>query len=697
LLIILSGFNIKPNICSDKIFLLVNYRMRVKIIAILLSVLFAGTQLRAQQACTVLGQNPSTAFPVCGTDTFSQSIVPYCGGVAVPGPCTRDGVTDTNPFWYKFTCFSSGTLGFVITPSDLNDDYDWQLFDVTGHNPGDVYNDISLFVACNWSGNSGITGASSAGNSLQNCAGYTYPTFSSRPTLIQGHNYLLLISHFTVFTPSQNGYKLSFGGGTASITDPKLPDLQSAKSSCDGAVITLKLNKKMKCATLAANGSDFTISPAMATVTGAAGIGCNLGFDMDSVTLILSNPLPVGNYTLTIKNGTDGNTLLDNCDRNIPVGNNLPFAILPLQPTPMDSLTTVSCAPGELQLVFKKNIRCNSIAADGSDFIVTGPGPVTVSSASGSCNNGLSPVIIVKLASPVVNGGVYQIQLQRGTDGNTIIDECGQETAAGATLPFITKDTVSAAFSYQVFLGCKGDTIDFTHDGRNGVNQWLWRFDLAGASAQQNPVFVFNTFGQKQVLLAVSNGFCSDTVTQTISLNNELKAAFETSDLLCPEDAATFKNNSTGDIINYNWDFGDGSTSILQTPVPKNYPKTGIEKIYPVQLVVKNNAGCFDTATATIKVLKTCYIAVPNAFTPNGDGFNDYLYPLNAYKAGNLEFNVYNRFGQLVFHTTDWTRKWDGKINGNLQSTGTYVWTLRYTNLDTGKKVFLKGTSILIR
>ena len=83
--------------------------------------------------------------------------------------------------------------------------------------------------------------------------------------------------------------------------------------------------------------------------------------------------------------------------------------------------------------------------------------------------------------------------------------------------------------------------------------------------------------------------------------------------------------------------------------------------------------------------------------TPNGDGFNDYLYPLNAYKADNLEYNVYNRFGQLVFHTTDWTHKWDGTISGKPQSTGTYVWTLRYTNHDTGKKVFLKGTSVLIR
>jgi len=95
--------------------------------------------------------------------------------------------------------------------------------------------------------------------------------------------------------------------------------------------------------------------------------------------------------------------------------------------------------------------------------------------------------------------------------------------------------------------------------------------------------------------------------------------------------------------------------------------------------------------------LRTCYIAVPNAFTPNGDGVNDYLYPLNAYKADALEFNVYNRLGQLVFHSTDWTKKWDGTINGQVQNSGNYVWTLRYINHDSGKKVFLKGNSTLIR
>jgi gliding motility-associated-like protein len=88
---------------------------------------------------------------------------------------------------------------------------------------------------------------------------------------------------------------------------------------------------------------------------------------------------------------------------------------------------------------------------------------------------------------------------------------------------------------------------------------------------------------------------------------------------------------------------------------------------------------------------------VPSAFTPNRDGINDYLYPLNAFKATNLSFKIFNRYGQIVFETTDWTQKWDGTIKGKNQPSGTYVWTLSYTESDTGKNVSVKGSSTLIR
>jgi len=670
--------------------------MRVKLVILLTAFLFFALFAAAQNACTTLGQNPATAFPVCGTSVFSQTTVPNCGGKRIPGPCaTTDSLTDTNPFWYKFTCFSPGTLRFLIKPVDLGDDYDWQLFDVTGHDPNDVYTDKTLFVSCNWSGNTGLTGASSAGRSLNNCAGTSYPTFSSMPTLKLNHDYLLLVSHFTKFKPGQAGYELSFGGGTASITDTIPPALKSLSSSCDATKIYIKLNKKMKCSSLALDGSDFAISPAVVKINSATAF-CN-GFDMDSVELNLNGRLPVGNYTISVKNGTDGNTLFDNCGRNIPVGNSLPLNILPLAPTPMDSMVPVKCAPQSLQLIFRKNILCNSVASDGSDFMVNGPSPVSVVSTTTNCVNTVTKSIILNLSSPIVNGGTYRIILKTGNDGNTIVDECSEQTTVGSALSFNVKDTVSADFSYQIAAGCKQDTVLFMHDGKQQVNRWLWQLDYNGTSNLQNPVTYFNSFGTKQIILSVSNGFCSDTVTKNIILDNELKAAFETNNTLCPEDTAVFKNTSIGNIVSYDWNFKNGNFSTDENPSPQKYPVLLDEKNYAVTLVVKSNLGCYDTAVNNIRVLKSCYIAVPNAFTPNGDGLNDFLYPLNAFKADNLEFKVYNRLGQLVFHSNDWTQKWDGTVKGDPQDAGIYVWTLKYILRDTGKHIFMKGSTVLIR
>src|SRR3989337_1853194 len=81
------------------------------------------------QTCSALGQNPGTAFPVCGIVDFAQDEVPICGNKVVPSPCNNNLISDKNPYWYKFPCYTTGTLGFLITPENLSDDYDWQLFD----------------------------------------------------------------------------------------------------------------------------------------------------------------------------------------------------------------------------------------------------------------------------------------------------------------------------------------------------------------------------------------------------------------------------------------------------------------------------------------------------------------------------------------------------------------------------------------
>ncbi len=276
--------------------------MHIKTILFLL--LWAGLYKANGQACSVHGQTPLTAFPVCGTKDFVQESVPLCTNHSVPG-C---GTDDTNPFWYKFTCFKSGTLGFLIKPKDSNEDYDWQLFDITGHPPDEVYTNPALTVTYNWAGTYGNTGASATGVKYLQCGSdpaANKPTFAAMPNITEGHTYLLLISHFT---QTQSGYSLSFNGGTASITDTLPPNLLRAVADCEGSSITVLLNKKMKCASLASNGSDFSINAAGVQVVSASAASCARGFDMDTVKIKLNKALLPGSYTLKMQTGSDGNT-----------------------------------------------------------------------------------------------------------------------------------------------------------------------------------------------------------------------------------------------------------------------------------------------------------------------------------------------------------------------------------------------------
>jgi gliding motility-associated-like protein len=680
-------------------------KLLVVLWVVLLTVVSPG--LRAQSGCTVLGQTPATAFPVCGSNTFIQDSVPICFGGSVPVPGCGSGYGALNPYWYKFTCFKSGTLGMLISPANSTDDYDWEIFDVTGQSLNSVFTNINLVVVDNWSGVEGNTGTSALASDMSECGSTsgppytTPPPFSKMPNLIQGHNYLLMISHFSGL--GQSGYQLSFTGGSASITDTTTPALVSARLTCN-SIIGVQLNKQMTCGSLTPSGSDFSLSPMPpgVQIVSAVGNNCNSGFDLDSLTLMLNGPLPAGNYTLTAVKGSDGNTLLDVCGTAIPVGESVKFVASAPQPTLLGTLLPPGCAPNVLKIVFNgpTPIECASIAPDGSDFVVTGSSPVQVTAAAGVCDvNGMTDTIVIQLSAPIENAGGYQLTLQTGSDGNTLLNACGLSTPP-ASIAFTTKDTVSAsAFSEKVLYGCQQDTIVYTYPSKNGVNQWRWVFEGGNSSvAQDPPVQIYKVLGNETVSLVVSNGVCSDSVQAVIPLDNGFQAKFEGPMIMCPKDYAQFVNNSTGSwITTWSWYFGDGTTSDQQTPPDHLFPQTGEETKYTVILVAGDSLGCTDTARQVVDVLKTCFIAVPGAFTPNGDGVNDYLYPLNALKAVDLQFKVYNRWGQLVFETTDWLKRWDGTIGGQRAPAGAYVWTLSYTDGETGKRIVQKGTSLLIR
>ncbi|MEO8771837.1 MAG: PKD domain-containing protein [Ferruginibacter sp.] len=151
---------------------------------------------------------------------------------------------------------------------------------------------------------------------------------------------------------------------------------------------------------------------------------------------------------------------------------------------------------------------------------------------------------------------------------------------------------------------------------------------------------------------------------------------------------------------------GTGSTNFLWTGLPTTQWLSNTTIANPVSLpqddityVLKttDSIGCFDTDTITVHFYKVAPdLYVPTGFSPNGDGTNDVLRPLALGLKSVDAFKIYNRWGQVLFSTSKIGVGWNGKFGGLDQDPGTYVWYAEGTAY-TGKKLFKKGTVVLIR
>jgi gliding motility-associated-like protein len=85
-------------------------------------------------------------------------------------------------------------------------------------------------------------------------------------------------------------------------------------------------------------------------------------------------------------------------------------------------------------------------------------------------------------------------------------------------------------------------------------------------------------------------------------------------------------------------------------------------------------------------VFTPCQLFVPKAFTPNGDGINDKFCPLTICSFQHYELLIFNRWGELIFKTSNQTNKWDGKYKGSDCSAGVYIYTITYKFLSQQTK-----------
>ena len=134
----------------------------------------------------------------------------------------------------------------------------------------------------------------------------------------------------------------------------------------------------------------------------------------------------------------------------------------------------------------------------------------------------------------------------------------------------------------------------------------------------------------------------------------------------------------------YSWQ--DGSTA----------PLYAVTKPGTYQVTISNSCGTAQ-AQKTIDFGKCNYnLFVPNAFTPNGDGHNDIFRVLYSVVPVQFKMNIFNRYGQNLFYTSDPTAGWDGSAKGVQQPVDSYVWEIEFTDQKAVHHT-LKGTVVLIR
>ena len=115
-----------------------------------------------------------------------------------------------------------------------------------------------------------------------------------------------------------------------------------------------------------------------------------------------------------------------------------------------------------------------------------------------------------------------------------------------------------------------------------------------------------------------------------------------------------------------------------------------------VTLIALGANGCSDTATDSVSVRSTPTIFTPNAFTPSGDRHNELFAPVVS-SVASYEFIIFDRWGHVVFESTQPGEGWDGKVKGQTPISGVYVWKLTYESyVEKGKKT-IHGHVVLIK
>jgi len=285
----------------------------------------------------------------------------------------------------------------------------------------------------------------------------------------------------------------------------------------------------------------------------------------------------------------------------------------------------------------------------------------------------------------------------------TASNSCGITLKDSITIVFRTLPTAIPIFNIK--SGCRPLIVQFTDSSStvDPIISWLWNFGDNNSSTQQNPAHTYNQAGNYLASLKVTtSGQCSNT-----SPASDTIIVLPTPNAICSASSydtftktnISFVNSSTGSNQSL-WNFGDNTTSSQSNPT-HSYANIGT---YPVTLAVTNQYNCSDTCTLSVTIRSD--IIFPTIFTPNPNGPNGGRYDINSldnniffgYAQGIVDFSfqIFNRWGEMIFESKDISIGWDGYYKGKICEQDVYVWKAT-GKFNDGRKFEKAGNVMLLR
>ena len=323
------------------------------------------------------------------------------------------------------------------------------------------------------------------------------------------------------------------------------------------------------------------------------------------------------------------------------------------------------------------DLNAASFVTYGDTAICPGGNPATVGAM---LNNYTGNYTITWIELAATGNGPFTVPFTTDTDLNvSVTDECGNTLDRIITLDLQTPPAID--LPTIIAEGCAPLTVDFPDLQLDPSISFLWTLGNGNTSVAPSPVVVYQG-GTYSVGLTVSTPLgCSSTSPTTGIINAWTPPVANFSASTYETDAANatidFTDQSTGSIATWAWNFGDGGTSNAINPT-WTYNDVGT---FAVDLYVTDIHGCTDEVTQTILITPVYDVVIPTAFTPNGnnggaydpnDLHNDVFYAFVKY-VKDFRMRIFNRWGELIFESTDVLQGWDGNYRGELSPQDVYV------------------------